>query len=316
VFRPDGQGSLSMRHGDNQKVKVAVLPVEATVQIDHRPTTQRDLSLEPGSEHVLNVAAPGRLTRRFSFAAKPGLELSVNLGHSLPLPSPADPRPLAAELSAECPEQSRPVDEIENGFAQLGRYAECLALTSDATADAKKGGRARLRAEEYGLCQRLVGEAAAAQPAMPELQAAAGAYLAAVHGGQHIEQLGRLGTTFRAEFLAARTQWQMEELALQRQTDAQAGWHARRVALAAQSWLRALKAGHGAEQAATKLQEYQRAFLDHAQGAGPAMAASGQPDFVQAVADLVALAGRKPTEIVALDGCRRVLLAFNALVLP
>jgi serine/threonine protein kinase len=317
VFRPDGQGSLSMRRGGGQTVQVAVVPAEATVQIDHRPTTQRDFALEAGSDHVLNVAAPGRLTRRVSFAARPGLRLNINLGHSLPAPSPADPRPLPAELAAECPEQPRPVNEIESGFAQLDRYAECLALTSDATADAKKGGsRSRMRAEEHGLCQRLLAEAAAAQPAMPELQAAGAAYLAAVHGGHPMERLARLGATFRAEFLAARTLWQMEELAVQRQADDQGGWHLRRTALAAQAWVRALKAGQGAERAAAKLQEYQRALLANGQNPDPAMAATGQSDFMQAVAELVSLSSKKPAEIVALDGCRRLLAAFNALILP
>ena len=317
VFRPDGQGSLSLRRGDGQKVLLAIVPVEATVQLDHRPTTQRELALESDTDHVLNVAAPGRLTRRLSFAAKPGLALSIRLGRTLPLPTPMDPSPLPTELSAESPEQARDLDEIENAFAKLDRYAECLALTSDAAADGKKGTpRSRMRTEEYGLCQRLTAEAAGAQPAMPELQAAAEAYLAAVHGGQRMDQLVRLGATFRAEFLAARTLWQMEELALARKTDGLAGWHMRRVALAAQAWLRALKAGQGVEQATVKLQEYQRSFLDHAGKVGAAGAASGQSDFVQALADVVTLASKKPTEIVALDGCRRLLSAFNALILP
>jgi serine/threonine-protein kinase len=315
VFRSDGQGSLSLRRPASPTVLLDLLPSDATVQLDHSPTSQRELVLQEGTEHVLNVAAPGRLTRRFSFVARPGLKVSIHLGHALPLPAPTDPAPLEAELAADSPENPHDAGEVENAFAKLDRYAECLSLSGDAASDGKKGNaRSRMRAEEYGLCQRLTAEASAASPAMPELQAAADGYLAAVHGGQRMEQLARLGATFRAEYLAARAQWQMEELALQRKTPGQADWHARRVALAAQTWVRSLKAGQGAPQAATKLQEYQRAFLEHAtQGGAPP---SGQSDFLQAAADVAALAGRKPTELVALDAVRRLFSAFNALILP
>jgi serine/threonine protein kinase len=321
VLRPEGQGRLSMRRGESQKVLLSVVPEQATVQVDHRPTTERDLALDSGGEHVLNAAAPGRITRRFSFAATPGLKLQVFLGHSLPLPSPTDPPPLPAELLADSPEQAREVGDIEAAFAKLDRYAECLALAGDASSNDKKtGARGRMRSEEHGLCERLASEAAAARPAMPELESAAEAYLAAVRGGQRLEQLARLGTTFRAEFLAARTTWQFEELARDKQEGAKAGWQMRRIALAAQSWLRALKAGPGAPLAATKLREYQEAFLDSAKNAGADLAVSGQADFVRASEELVALAagreGRKPSEMAALDGCRRLFSAFNALVLP
>lgn len=314
VLRPDGQGSLSLRRTGSQRVLLDLVPAEATVQLDHSPTTQRELALEEGTEHVLNVAAPGRLTRRFSFVASPGLKVSVHLGNKLPLPAPGDPSPLAAELAAESPDNPRDADEIESAFAKLDRYAECLSLSGDAATDGKKGSaRTRMRTEEYGLCQRLTAEAAAASPAMPELQAAAEAYLAAVHGGQRMEQLARLGTTFRAEFLAARTQWQMEELALQRKTHGQGEWRARRVSLVAQTWLRTLKAGQGIAQAATKLQEHQRDLSGQARAPE---ATSGLSDFLQAAADVADLSGKKPTEIVALDGVRRLLSAFNALILP
>jgi hypothetical protein len=322
VLRPDGQGSLSIRRGESQKVLLSVVPEQATVQVDHRPTTGRALVLDSGTEHVLNAAAPGRITRRFSFAARPGLRLKVYLGRSLPLPSPTDPPPLPAELLADSPEQAREIDDIEAAFAKLDRYAECLALVGDASANGKKtGARGRMRTEEHELCERLAGEAAASRPAMPELESAAEAYLAAVRGGQRLEQLARLGATFRAEFLAARTSWQFEELAWEeKQPGAGSGWQMRRIALAGQSWLRALKAGQGAPQAASKLREYQEAFLDSAKQAGTDVAVSGQADFTRASEELVALAaareGRKPSEMAALDGCRRLLSAFNALILP
>jgi len=288
--------------------------------VDHRPTTERELVLDSASEHVLNAAAPGRITRRFSFAVRPGLRLKVYLGRSLPLPSPTDPPPLPSELLADSPEQAREIHDIEAAFAKLDRYAECLALVGDASPSGKKTGvRGRMRTEEHGLCERLAGEAAAARPAMPELESASEAYLTAVRGGQRLEQLARLGATFRAEFLAARTSWQFEELAWEeKQGGAKSGWQMRRIALAAQSWLRALKAGQGASQAATKLREYQGAFVDSANQAGADLAVSGQADFARASEELVALAGegKKPSDMAALDGCRRLLSAFNALILP
>jgi serine/threonine protein kinase len=320
ALRPDGQGSLSIRAAAVPKVALAITPDEAAVQLDHRPTTERELALEAGTEHLLNVAAPGRLTRRFSFLAKPGQTFRINLGHSLPLPSPMDPPPLPAELSAECPEHARPLAEVETAFAKLDRYAECLALTGDGTADGKKtGGRVRMRPEDYARCQRLVREAAGGAPALPELQAAAETFLAATRGA-HLEPSTKLGTTFRAELLAVRTAWQMEELALARNDGPVATWHMRRLALAAWTWLRTLKAGSGVEQAADKLQKCHIAFLDNARKAGSAEPGSGQQELEQAVAEVVALAkdqsGTKPADAAAFNKCRRLLSLFNALVLP
>jgi hypothetical protein len=125
--------------------------------------------------------------------------------------------------------------EIEHAFAKLERYADCLAMAGDASADGKKsGGRGRLRGEELALCQRLVTEAGTGEPAMPELQSAAESFLAASQGGQRLDAIGRVAATFRAEFLAARTAWQLEELSRQGQDEGQkAAWHMRRVALAA-----------------------------------------------------------------------------------
>jgi serine/threonine protein kinase len=320
VLRPDGQGRLSIKRGESRKVLLFVSPDQASVQLDHQPTTKRELSLDEGTEHVLNAAAPGRITRRLSFVAKAGLKLEVHLGHGLLLPSLADPPPLAAELSAEPPDQAQGSPEIEAAFAKLDRYADCVALAGDAISDGKKGAtRSRMRAEESALCERLVTEAGAAPPAMPELQAAAQAYLTAVKGSQRLEQLARLATTFRAELLAARAAWEMEELALLEKLEGRkAGFHMRRIALAARAWLRALRAGQGIEQAATKLEEYQRGFLDQAPTLGAE--ATGQADFVRAAEDLGALAagqgGKKPTEIAVLDGTRRLISAFNSLIFP
>jgi len=97
----------------------------------------------------------------------------------------------------------------------------------------------------------------------------------------------------------------------------------RRVALAAQAWLRARKASPPASQAVeeqrSKLDEYFQAFMSYVRTTPEALAqTSGAPDFVSAAEEVVALAngagGRKATEFSALDACRKLLSAFNALV--
>ncbi len=319
-LRPIAGGGPMIRPGRFTRFDLTVEPSQASVQIDHMPTTQRELSLDSGAPHILNAASPGRMTKRFAFEAKPGLEVSVYLDHSLPLPSATDPPPLPAELAADYPDDPRPRVEIERAFAKLDRYADCLAMVGDTGGEGKKGsGRGRLRGEELALCQRLVAEAGAAEPALPELQTAAESYLSAAQSGQKLDALGRLATTFRAEFLAARTAWQFEELSRQGKDKGQkAAWHMRRVALAAQAWLRSLKAqGPVSDQRATKLREVHQALLDYAQGAGQEMASiTGGADFLQSAEGVLALArAKKPSEFAALDADRRLLSAFDALVL-
>jgi serine/threonine-protein kinase len=319
-LRPAGDDRPAVRRGVACKVHLTVEPSQASVQIDHVPTTLRELSLDSGAPHVLNATSPGRVTRRIAFDAKPGLELSLHLRHALPLPSPTDPPPLSTELAVDYPDDPRAQAEIEHAFAKLDRYADCLAMAGDVNAEDKKGGgRARLRGEELALCQRLVSEAGSAEPAMSELQTAAETYLGA--GGQKLDAIGRMAATFRAEFLAARAAWQFEELSRQGKDDGQkTAWHMRRVALAAQAWLRSHKAqAQGAQEVgarSAKLREYQQALLDYAQGAGPEIARiTGASDFTQAAENVVALTrGKKPSEFAALDAVRRVLSAFNALV--
>jgi hypothetical protein len=323
-LRPGSESSLPFRQGGTHKVVLTVLPSQASVQIDHVPTTQRELSLTSDAEHVLNAASPGRMTRRFAFVAKPGLALSVVLGHALPLPSPTDPPPLPAELTADYPDDARPRAEIEHAFAKLDHYADCLVMAGDAGSDGKKGGnRTRLRGEEYALCRRLVSDAASAEPAMPELQLAAESYLGSSQNGQKLDAVGRMAAAFRAEFLATRAAWQLEELSRLGKEDGQkAAWHLRRVALAVLAWLRALKAGPGpvADERVAKLGDYHQALLDFAEGARQEIArVTGVSDFMQAAENALSLArgqaNKKPSEFAALDACRRVLAAFNALVL-
>jgi hypothetical protein len=327
TFGPDGKAPLLPRLAQSQKVSLVVEPKGASVQIDHAPVTAGILPLDSGTQrpHVVNAAATGRVTRRFSFNVKPGMTLTVRLSHALDAPSPTDPPPLPAELAADYPDNPRPAAEIDGAFDKLGRYADCLALSSDVTPEGKKGGgRGRPREEEYALCRQLITEAAATEPAFPELQTAAETYLAAIEKGQKLEVLGRMASAFRAEFLAARAAWQMEELSRQGKDEGQkAAWHMRRVALAAQAWLRGRKASppasQGGEEQRAKLDEYFQSFMNYIRLTPQALAqTSGATDFVSAAEEVVALAngtgGRKATEFSALDACRKLLTAFNALV--
>ena len=197
-----------------RQIFLSVEPGDASLQIDHVPAAKGELSFESGTSHVLNAAAPGRVTRRFSFEAKPGAKLSVRLGHSLPLPSPTNPEPLPAELAAGYPDDPRPADEINRAFAKLDRFAECLALIGDANGEARKGNRVRLRGDELAQCQRVAREAAATEPAMSELQAAAETYFAAIQTGRKNRGRQQNGCDVsRGISHEARTAWQMEEVA-------------------------------------------------------------------------------------------------------
>ena len=108
----------------------------------------------------------------------------------------------------------------------------------------------------------------------------------------------------------------MEELARQGKDDGQkALWHMRRVALAAWASLRALRTPVQDSKAST-LREYQQALADFARGSAAEVEhVSGSADLLRA-SQAVALLSRdkKTSELAALDGCRKLLSAFNALV--
>jgi serine/threonine-protein kinase len=325
AFGPGGKAALLPRLGSSQKLTLVVEPKAASVQIDHVPVAAGILPLEAGAQRsrILNAAAPGRITRRFSFTVKPGMTLTVRLGRTLGAPSPTDPPPLPAELAADYPDSPRPAAEIDGAFAKLARYTDCLALTDDNAADGKKG-RGQPRDELLAPCRLAVTEAADTEPAFPELQTAAEAYLGAIQKGQKPEVLARMAAALRAEYLAVRAAWQMEELSRQGRDEGQeAAWHMRRVALAAQAWLRSRKATppnpQGVEAQRAKLDEAFSTFMSHVRTTPQALAQTGgATDFVAAAEEVVALAnaagGRKATEFSALDACRRVLAAFDALV--
>ncbi len=315
--------------GVMRKVTLVPDPPDTSVQIDHIPTSKRELSLDSATPHLLNATAPGRLTRRFSFDAKPGLNLPVRMNHLLVPPSPLDPPPAPAELSLAYPESPRPSEEIDGALAKLDKYAQCLAAASDTNEGsgsdkAAAGARVRLHGEDLDRCRSLVREARDLAPAIPALEGAADAYLSAVQAGQKLDAVMRAGAALRAELLAARSEWQWQELALQEKIDGRkAAWHMRRFALGANAWLRAMKSDPPARQSvderASALADIWAMFLDYAESARAEMArTTGANDFMKAAQDTMAVVrptdGKPRSEFAALSACRRLVAAFNALV--
>jgi hypothetical protein len=216
-------------------------------------------------------------------------------------------------------------EEISRAFAKLDRYAACLALVVHADGDPRKGAnRAGPSGGEIGRCIQLLQEAATLQPEMFQLHGAGAAYLQGVAGAQGLGTPPRLLATFRSEFFAAQTAWQMAELARQETDEGQtAAWHTRRVALAAQAWLRQGKAslalGRGSTDRRAKLDEYHQAFLEFARHSPREMAqVSGADEFMKAAQDVVTLAhgqtGKRQDAAAALAACRQLFVAFNTLV--
>jgi hypothetical protein len=312
---------------EQHKVTLAVDPSEAVVQIDQLPAMRDDLFLDASKFHLLHATAPGRITRRFSFEAKTDLELSVHLGRSLPLPSSADPGPSTREAMGEwahVPANPASRDDINHAYMKLERYARCLALLGYADGEARKGGNpAGPSNSDMSGCIQLLDEASTLAPLMFQLHAAGVAYLQGVHSGQSPASLSRLLASFRAEFLAERFNWQVGELWRQEKDEGQtAAWHMRRVALAAQAWVRQSKAGsasRGAKESRAKLSEAHQALLEFAQHSPKEMAhVEGGDAFVKAAQYVVALvqgeSGKRSEATPALAACRQLLTAFNSLV--
>ena len=305
------------------KVTLAVDPADAVVQIDELPAMRDDLFLDQGKSHVLAAAAPGRIARRFSFEAKTDMELSVHLGRALAPALPADPEPVPGEWSVRYPANPASRDEIDRAFAKLDRYARCLALLGFVDGDAPRGGRSASPSNsDMSGCVQLLDEASALSPVMFQLHAAGVAYLQGASNGQSPATLHKLRAAFRAEFLAARTSWQMEELSRQEKDDGQtAAWHMRRVALTAQAWLRQSKTAsasvRGLKESRAKLDEAYQALLEFAARFPKEVARiSKATEFTKAAADVAVLAqsDKKHNSTAALAACRQLIAAFNALV--
>jgi len=317
----------AVRKGVMRKVTLVLDPPDTSLQIDHIPTSKREIELDSATPHLVNATALGRLTRRFSFEAKPGVNLVVRMNHLLVSPSPLDPPPAPAELSVSYPESPRPAEEIDGALAKLDKYAQCLAAAGDSSEGSgsdKAAARVRLRSEDLARCQTLVHEAHELVPAIPSLESAADAYLSAVKTGQKLDAVMRAAAALRAELLAARSEWQWQELALQEKLDGRkAAWHMRRFALGANAWLRALKsdppAPESVNERANALGDIYTMFIDYAESARAEMArTTGANDFMKAAQDTMAVVrpsdGKPRSEFAALSACRRVVAAFNALV--
>jgi hypothetical protein len=266
----------------------------------------------------VKVSAPGRVTRSFSFAAKPGMKLMLRLGRTLPPPLPVDPPPLPAELSVAYPEEPPHADEINDAFAKLNRFAGCLAALGFAEGESRKpSALGRPRPDQVARCQQVVEENALKWPKLPDLESAGAAFIAAAFADESAEALARVIVRFRSEFLATRALWQMNELArMGKDEGRKAGWHIRKVALAAQAWVRARKAGAkaaeplrgGFEASLEALGRYNKDEMVRVAGAG---------SFQRHAQDLLALGrpDKRAGDAAISEACRKLLAELDALVL-
>jgi len=305
-------------------VTLAIDPAEAVVSIDHLPAEREELAFEAGTSHTLEATAPGRIGRKMTFTAKPALELTVRLGRILSLPSLSDPEATAGELSARPPASPATRDQIHAAFAKLDRYVKCLSVLGYGDGDTRKSAPQGLPNNGVlSVCIQATEEASALAPAMTTLQAASVSYLRAASAGE-TGSLGRLVTAFRAQYLAVRAGWQMEELARQEADDGTTvAWHMRRVALAAQAWFRASRgagsAARALKDARARLDEGQQALLEAARRSPQELDGMvGAQEFLKAVDELALLAhgqaGKRLDPAAAKTALQALLAAFNALV--
>jgi hypothetical protein len=176
------------------------------------------------------------------------------------------------------------------------------------------------RPDELARCQQAVEKGAPMWPQISGLDTAGLAFMTAVHAGRDREALNRLAGNFRAEFQAARAAWQLEELArIEKDEGRKSGWHMRRVALSAHAWARARKLGDRASEAQRAgLEENVQAMIAHMRAATERPSRiSGTEAFIREVQVLSGLARpeKRASENATQDACRRLLAAFNDLVL-
>jgi len=325
LLRPAAGKVATVTQREQHRVTLAVDPADTTVQIDHLPAMREDLFLDAGKAHTLSASAPGRISRRFSFEAKTDLELSVALGRTLVLPTQVDPGPTPGELAMRTPLNPASRDEINRAFAKLARYDRCLGLLGFGDGQEPKGGsQSGPSNSAMSGCIQLLEEANGLAPTMFRLHAAGVAYLQGVHGGQNAGVLHKLLATFRSEFLAARFGWQMEELARQEANEGRtAEWHMRRLALAAQAWLRQTRSGSVSarvlKDSGAKLAEALQALLAFAAQSPKAWSqVVGADEFMKSAREVSQLArsdsGKRPDPSASLAVCRQLLTTFNGLV--
>jgi serine/threonine protein kinase len=326
LFRPPTRKVPTVAHQERHGVTLSVDPPNALLLIDHLPVAKDDLFFDPGTSHVLEATAPGRVSRSISFESKPDLSLAVHLGRTLDQPLSADPEPLPSEWAIGQPPEPALRHEIDAAFAKLDRYATCLVKLGFAEEDTRKASPSAVPSNSVmSGCVQLANEAKTLAPPMVPLHDAGSAYLRGVFEGQSAGTLHRLLASFRSQYLVMRVTWQMEELSRQKADDgATVAWHLRRVVLAAQAWLRASR-GSASQPLAlrdsrARLAEYQDALLELTRKhPKESERISGAGQFLKSLEEVVSLAradsGRRSGLANATTACRRLVLAFNALVL-
>lgn len=320
-FRPPGKVQATDVEPIVGDVTLEVEPESATIQIDHIPTKPGILSLEPGKLHVLNVAAAKRITRRFSFAMKPGLVLSIHLDHALVLPRSHDPRPQDNELSVQLQTPARSRADVQRALWKIEIFETCLeALTEGhGVGDARKN----IASDDLVRYRAMISKAEAAKPILPRLEGAGRGFLSALQTEAKVSIIQRARLTLHSELLTHQTQWQMEALARQGEDGGKTmGWHMRRIAVWAWLWLRATKAlptqPRLVEKRKVEWTEHHQTLLRLiAKDSAEFNRIGGHQEFLKATSDFAeVLNGTKGTsDSVILETTRRLLQAHNALIL-
>ena len=314
--------------GVMRKVTLVLDPPDTSVQIDHIPTAKRELALDSATPHLLNATAPGRLdppvlVRSQAWAQAGG-------AHEPPAGAALASRPTARTRRA--------VRGLSRIAAPIGRNRRCPGQTGQVRPvpgcrerqPAKAATRPRpapasaCTARTWPAARPWCARRVTWRPPSPRSRARPMATFPLCKAGQKLEAVMRASAALRAELLAARSEWQWQELALQEKLDGRkAAWHMRRFALGANAWLRAMKSDPPARQSvderASALSDIYSMFLDYAESARAEMArTTGANDFMKAAQDTMAVVrptdGKPRSEFAALGACRRLVAAFNALV--
>jgi hypothetical protein len=290
---------------ESVSVGLRVTPREANVRLDGQPVAERAIALALDTSHTLDVSAPGRIGRHKRFTVTAVGEIAVRLPHALALFEADDPPASAAELELAPPE-ARDAAAVDAARRKLGLVDPCV------------------RSQAPSTCPGQIVEARAASPAMPGLDEALDALLGASVDAGAADSSLRLRV--RVELLAARAYWDRAELdEIERDDGRYAGWHMRRVSVAASTLLRALGSPHAPEalkrQRLAELEQARRSLVDHKQHyPDDVRGTPGADRFEAAAADFAALAKKLPRprsrDLPLLAGSHAKLIeAMNSVVL-
>jgi hypothetical protein len=202
---------------------------------------------------------------------------------------------------------------------KLSFYEACLTGVAEVVG---KGGKGKPRGEEVIKCQALIAKAEGLTPTMSDLESAAGQFLEAMQSLAKPATLARTAQAMQGELLAARAGWQLEELAVLGQASMGSAWHLRRVAVFAWLWQRATLAMPENPELLAKrraqFDEYHQAMERHAGEARAELSRLvGAGDVLRFARDMATLvdAEKRPTDMAILDGTRRLVAAFNGIIL-